>query len=334
MNKLAAPFTFVDGRHFWPELSVQSIAQRAPTKHSSECPALSAKAAAFASASISASTRRAYQGDLEDFLIWGGGIPSSPFKLAEYVAERAAVHSPITISRRLVGISRAHTCQGLADPAKSDIVKAVVRGLRKTNGTPQRQAAPVLREDLLPMLAQMRGVKGIRDRALILVGFAAALRRSELVALDVNAIQFVPEGLLVQLFRSKTDQNGEGRKIAIPYGRTSACPVKALKNWLDVSGTTSGPVFRSVNKTGAIACSRLTDQSVSQIVKQYAAIIGLPAQAYSGHSLRAGLVTSAAKAGVSFAKIQQQTGHRSSAMLIRYIRDASIFENNAAGLLL
>lgn len=299
-----------------------------------DTPYLSAKAAAFASASISASTRRAYQGDLADFLIWGGCIPSSPFKLAEYVAERAAVHSPITISRRLVGISRAHTCQGLADPAKSDIVKAVLRGLRKTNGKPQRQAAPVLREDLLSMQVHMRGTKGVRDRALLLVGFAAALRRSELVALDVEAVEFVPEGLLIHLFRSKTDQNGEGRKIAIPYGRTSACPVKALKQWLEVSGITAGPVFRSVNKAGVVAGTRLTAQSVSQIVKQYAANVGLPAQAYSGHSLRAGLVTSAAKAGVSFAKIKEQTGHRSMAMLNRYIRDACIFENNAAGLLL
>lgn len=261
-------------------------------------------------------------------------MPCSPGTLAEYIASRAHVHSPFTIARRIVGISRAHTSLGLPDPSKSDLVRAVLRGLRRTQGKPQRQVAPVLREDLLPMLEQMRGLKGIRDRALLLIGFAAALRRSELVGLNVDDLQFVKEGVLIHLPRSKTDQDGEGRKIAIPFGRTSACPVKAVKHWMDSAMIMIGAVFRSVNKAGAVSAARLTDQSVALIVKQYARALGLPADAYSGHSLRAGLVTSAAKVGVSFVKIQQQTGHRSVAMLTRYIRDAQIFENNAAGLLL
>ena len=191
-----------------------------------------------------------------------------------------------------------------------------------------------MREDLLPMLKHMHGIKGLRDRALLLVGFAAALRRSELVGLNVEDLQFVKEGLLVHLPRSKTDQDGEGRKIAIPFGRTSACPVKAVQHWIEAALISTGAVFCSVNKAGTVSANRLTDQSVALIIKGYARALGLPSEAYSGHSLRSGLVTSAAKAGVSFTKIQQQTGHRSVAMLSRYIRDAQVFENNAAGLLL
>jgi integrase len=198
----------------------------------------------------------------------------------------------------------------------------------------QRQAAPILREDLFMLLPHMRGLKGVRDRALLLIGFAGAFRRSELVGLDFNDLEFVKEGLVIHLRVSKTDQTGEGRKIAIPFGRTAACPVKAIQQWINDSSIVAGPVFRSVSKGHVVGTSRLTDQSVSLIVKAYARAIGLPAEHYSGHSLRAGLVTSAARTGVSFAKIQQQTGHRSVAMLTRYIRDAKLFENNAAGLLL
>ena len=295
---------------------------------------LSQEVKKYIAAAISPATRRAYQGDLRDFLSWGGCIPCTPGTIAEYIANRARIHSPFTIARRVVGISRAHSSLGLADPSKSDVVRAVLRGLRRTEGKPQRQVAPVLREDLFPMLEQMRGLKGIRDRALLLFGFAAALRRSELVSLNFEDLQVVKEGLLVHLLRSKTDQDGEGRKIAIPFGRTSACPVKAVQQWMNVATISTGAIFRSVNKAGKVSTTRLTDQSVALIVKQYAQALGLPAESYSGHSLRAGLVTSASKAGVSLVKIQQQTGHRSVAMLTRYIRDAQVFENNAAGLLL
>ena len=178
------------------------------------------------------------------------------------------------------------------------------------------------------------GVKGLRDRALLLLGFAAALRRSELVGLDVEHLERVREGLVVNLVRSKTDQEGGGRRIAVPYGRSQACPVTAVNNWLRVAGIDTGPVFRSVDKAGAVAIGRLSAQSVSLIVKRSACAIGLDSASFSSHSLRAGLVTSAAKAGVSISKIQAQTGHRSLAMLARYVRDAKIFENNAAGSLL
>ena len=313
---------------------MQSIAQPVLVGVFSPETLLSLEVKEYIAAAIAPATRRAYQGDLKDFLSWGGYIPCTPGSVAEYIVNRARIQSPFTIARRIVGISRANTSLGLPDPSKSDLVRAVLRGLRRTEGKPQRQVAPVLREDLFLMLEQMRGLKGIRDRALLLVGFAAALRRSELVSLDVEDLQFVKEGLLISLPRSKTDQDGNGRKIAIPFGRTSACPVKAVQHWMDVSTISTGAIFRSVNKAEKVSATRLTDQSVALIVKQHAQALGLPAEAYSGHSLRAGLVTSAAKAGVSLVKIQQQTGHRSVAMLTRYIRDAQVFENNAAGLLL
>ena len=314
---------------------MQSIAQQRLSvgKIISET-SLSPEVKEYVAAAIAPATRRAYQGDLKDFFSWGGCVPCTPSALAEYIANRAQTHSPFTIARRIVGISRAHASLGLVDPSKSDLVRAVLRGLRRIQGKPQRQVAPVLREDLMLMLDQMRGFKGIRDRALLLVGFAAALRRSELVGLNVEDLQFVKEGLLIHLPRSKTDQDGEGRKIAVPFGRTSACPVKSVQQWMDEAMISTGAVFRSVNKAGVVSASRLTDQSVALIVKGHTRALGLPAEAYSGHSLRAGLVTSAAKAGVSLMKIQQQTGHRSVAMLSRYIRDAQVFENNAAGLLL
>lgn len=282
---------------------------------------------------ISDNTRLAYRGDLADFLAWGGSVPCTPRMLASYIACRAEIHSPHTISRRVVGIRRAHVSQGLADPAKNDLVRTVLRGVRRMNGTAQRQVAPVLRQDLMAMLPLMHGTKGIRDRALILLGFAAALRRSELVALDVQNIQFFKQGLVIHQQRSKTDPHGEGRKIPVPWGRTAACPVEAVKQWLDHAGITSGAIFRSVGKGGTVG-ERLTAQSVALVLKSYAEAAGLKASEISGHSLRSGLVTSAVQAGVAIHKIQQQTGHRSAEMLARYIRDANVFVGNAAGAVL
>lgn len=323
-------------------LTNDNIALSIPNSDGAETPALIVNGvpsklpeavSGFIVAALADNTRRAYQGDLADFLKWGGAVPCTPETLAAYIADRAATLSPHTITRRVVGISRAHTSQGLFDPSKNDLVRTVLRGVRRKNGTAQRQAAPLLKQDLLALLPLMKGTKGIRDRALILLGFAAALRRSELVALDVQDLQFVNEGLIVLLRKSKTDQDGEGRKIAVPNGRTSACPVKAVQTWLGLAQIVDGAIFRSVSKGGDVG-DRLTGQSVASILKSYAAAAGLPASDISGHSLRSGLVTSAAQIGVAAHKIQQQTGHRSMEMLHRYIRDANLFENNAAGLLL
>ncbi len=184
------------------------------------------------------------------------------------------------------------------------------------------------------MVAGLTGIKGLRDKALLLLGFAGAFRRSELVGLTVGDIELVKQGLVVQLRFSKTDQEGRGRKVAIPFGRGIVCPVLALQHWLEVSGITEGAIFRGVNRHGVISDTPLTAQVVALVVKERAFAAGLDPNRYSGHSLRAGLVTSAAKLGVSSWKIRQQTGHKSDAMLARYIRDANIFIDNAAGAVL
>ncbi len=288
----------------------------------------------FVTAAIADNTRRAYRQDLQDFMAWGGAVPASSDDVASYLADRAQTQAPSTLTRRAVGIGRAHASQGLPDPTKSDLVRTVLRGVRRVKGTAQRQVNPLLKHDLVAMLPCMEGLKGHRDRALILIGFAAALRRSELAALARDDIEFVREGLVVHLRRSKTDQTGEGRKIAVPWGRGSACPVKALEKWLQCSGIETGPVFRPINQHQQIGATQLSAQSVALIVKAYAKLIGLDPTKMSGHSLRAGLVTSAIQAGVGVHKIQQQTGHRSVEMLARYIRDANLFEGNASGAVL
>jgi integrase len=285
----------------------------------------------YVAAAAADNTRRAYQSDLRMFLAWGAVLPSSPEAVAAYLVAHATTLSPVTLSRRLVAIARAHATLGHPNPCQADLVKTTLKGIWRVHGRPQRQVQPAIREDVLAMLPHMTSTRGIRDRALILIGFAGAFRRSELVALQFADVAFVKEGLTILIRRSKTDQIGEGRKIAIPFARSSACPVGALTNWLDYAGIQSGPLFRFVRKGGAIGTVALSAQSVAAIVKEYAHKAGLHAENYSGHSLRAGLITSAAKAGVSSWKIREQTGHKSDAMMHRYIRDTNIFENNAAG---
>jgi integrase len=288
----------------------------------------------YLQASLSEATKRAYRADVLAFLSRGGSIPATQVQVARYLAALAEELSPVTLQRRAVAIGKAHVVQGYADPTKDEHVRATLRGIRRLHGRPQRQAAPLLREDLLAVVdALPDSLMGVRDRALLLVGFAGGFRRSELVGLDVEDVAFVPDGLLVTLRRSKTDQEGTGRKVGIPYG-ARACPVKALRAWLDRAEVTAGPAFRSVSKGGQVGDQALTDQSVNLVLRKCAARVGLSCERLSGHSLRAGLVTSAAKAGVSSWKIRQQTGHRSDAMLQRYIRDADIFVENAAGALL
>jgi len=288
----------------------------------------------FLQAALSENTRRGYQADLAHFIAWGGTIPATPRTVCQYLAAHVGVLSPATLNRRIVSIGRAHTSQGLESPIKTDLVRATVRGIRRTVGVSQKQVSPAVREQLIAMVEKMRGLKGARDRALLLVGFAGAFRRSELVAINCTDLEFAEQGLVIRITRSKTDQEGQGRKVAIPYARGTACPVLSLKNWLGISGIKEGPVFRPVTRHGVIKPVRLSTQAVAEIVKQYARAIGLDHSNYSGHSLRAGLVTSAAIAGVSSWKIRQQTGHKSDAMLTRYIRDSQLFVNNAVGAVL
>jgi integrase len=170
---------------------------------------------------------------------------------------------------------------------------------------------------------------GLRDRALLLVGFAGAFRRSELVALDVEDLEFTEDGMKVLIRRSKTDQEGAGQAVGIARG-VNLCPVAALKAWLAAAGITSGPIFRPVNRHGRVQDRRLTDQVVALVVKRYAEAAGMDSRKYAGHSLRVGLVTSAAMNNVPEYVIQKQTRHKSTDMLRRYIRDVSLFRDNAS----
>ena len=297
-------------------------------------PSITPEVSDYLRASLSDNSRRAYCSDLNHFLAWGGTIPASPEMVAQYLAAHAGQHAIATLARRLVSIGKAHTTQGMPSPTDTELVRATLRGIRHTHGAAQRQVAPAVKEDVLAMVASLHGAKGVRDKALLLIGFAGAFRRSELVSLTMADIEQAKQGLIVHLRRSKTDQDGRGRKIAIPFARGAVCPVLALHEWLDTSGITGGPIFRPVNRHGIIAEVALSAQAVALVVKERAKAVGLDPERYAGHSLRAGLVTSAAQLGVSSWKIRQQTGHASDAMLSRYIREANIFVDNAAGAVL
>ncbi len=176
------------------------------------------------------------------------------------------------------------------------------------------------------------GIIGVRDRAMVLLGFAGAFRRSELVALDVEDCTFGKDGLTITLRRSKTDQDGAGRKVGIPYGSNpDTCPVRTIQTWLEMAGIDSGPLFRSINRHGKVREGRLSGIDVSRVVKKLARRAGLDPAKYGGHSLRAGHATSAAIAGATERSIMKQTGHRSVQMVRRYIRDGSLFRENSAG---
>ena len=289
----------------------------------------------FLEASLSVNTRRAYREDLAHFIAWGGAVPATPDMVARYLAEHAGRLAVATLARRLVSIGKAHTMQNHPNPASSDLVKLTMRGIQRTCGKAQRQATAAIKEDVLAMVAGLdTGMKSIRDRALILIGFAGAFRRSELVGLDVADIEHVPQGIVITLRKSKTDQDGQGRKIGIPFARGAVCPVLALDVWVKRAGITEGPIFRPLNRHGHVLANRLSGEAVAMVTKERAKAAGLDPSKYSGHSLRAGLATSAAAAGVASWKIRQQTGHASDAMLNRYIRDGELFRDNAAGFLL
>ncbi|PPQ30802.1 hypothetical protein CCR94_11355 [Rhodoblastus sphagnicola] len=207
--------------------------------------------------------------------------------------------------------------------------------LPRPSALAQWQAKPLLREDLFAVLAAMGdGLKDARDRALLLIGFAGGFRRSELCAINCTDLERVRQGLIITLRRSKTDQDGEGRKIGVPFGRTKSCPVHALEYWLDRARISGGPIFRRVDKHGRVFADALSPEAVCLIVRERVAAAGFDPELFSGHSLRSGLATSAAQAGVETRKIKDQTGHASDAMLRRYIRDGELFLDNAAGALL
>jgi site-specific recombinase XerD len=292
------------------------------------------RARGYANADKAAATRRAYGADFSIFRAWCeerqlDAIPASPATVAAFMAHEASRNvKASTIGRRVAAIRYAHKLAGLDTPTDDERVKATVRGIRRTLGTAKSKKTPATAERLLAMAANTgAGLKGLRDRALLLLGFAGAFRRSELVALDMSDIEETPDGMKVTIRRSKTDQEGVGQVIAIPFGKI-ACPVAALKEWTAISGMQSGAIFRSVNRHGRVG-ERLTDQSVSDIVKEYAARLRLDPKQFAGHSLRAGFLTSAASRGASIFKMMDVSRHRSVDTMRGYVRDAELFKDHA-----
>ena len=285
--------------------------------------------------SIAPSTRVAYDSDLRHFVAWGGTLPASSATIASYIASHVGMLAVATITRRVATLSKAHQAMGEQNPCQTALVKATLRGLRRKQGTAQKQAKPLLKDELFVVLDAMGdSTKDVRDRALLLLGFAAGFRRSELVGLDVADIEIVRQGIIITLRYSKTDQEGAGRKIGIPHGRTQHCPVATVTAWLARSAITQGAVFCPVTRYGHLQPVRLSGDAVSEVIRERLAAIGIDPEGYSGHSLRAGFATSATQAGVSTLKIRAQTGHASDAMLSRYVRDSELFVGNAAGAML
>lgn len=264
-------------------------------------------------AAHSENTRRAYAADLRHFVRWGGGIPSSPQEIAEYLAVQASVFSTRTLRRRLAALAYAHAETG-SDPTKSELISRLVRGIARRHERPPLQATPLLLADLEQVCRRMdeRGESVARDRAILLLGFFAALRRSEIGALDWGDIQGWQSGLLLTIRRSKTDQIGKGRRVFISQRTDLLCPIHALQVWA-ANTATDGPVFCS--QPGR----RLADRTISRIVQRWTLRAELDGR-FSGHSLRAGYATSAALTGADSTLIARQTGHKSIQALSAYVR--------------
>jgi integrase len=292
----------------------------------------------FIRASKAESTLVAYESDWRNFGAWCElhglcPLPATADAVAAYIAECAGRLKPGSIQRRLNAITEAHRAVGLDSPTHSGIVRNTMKGIRRRLGTAPVQKAAALTDDIRAMIdATDAGLIGARDRALILLGFAGAFRRSELVGLDVDDCAFAKDGLTVTLRRSKTDQDGAGRKVGIPYGANpETCPVRTVQEWLETSGISSGPLFRAVSRHGQVQPGALSGIDVARVVKKLAKRAGLDPAQYAGHSLRAGHATAAAMAGASERSIIKQTGHRSVQMVRRYIREGSLFRENSAG---
>jgi integrase len=262
-------------------------------------------------------------------------LPASDRMIARYLADNATTLAIATLARRIVSIGKAHTLQGLPSPMSSPLVKLTMSGIRRKHGRPQRRVAAATKEIILAMVADLGDdLRAQRDCALLLVGFAGAFRRSELVAINRADVRRVPEGIVITLRRGKTDQESKGKEIGIPFANGPVCPVRALDCWLAASGSSDGPLFRAISRHGKVSAGRLSSEAVALVVKDRARAAGLDPSVYSGHSLRAGLATSATAAGVPSWKIREQTGHTSDAMLQRYIRGSDLFRGNVVSAVL
>ncbi len=297
------------------------------------------KARGYVAASKAVNTVRAYRSDWRDFTAWCDArglptLPAAPQSIALYIADMGGVAKPSTITRRLAAIAKAHQAAGHDSPCamRHAAVKEVLSGIKRTHGTAQAGKAALLTEHLRQLIEVIPdNLLGKRDTAILLLGFAGAFRRSELVSLDIPDVESTDDGMKVTIRRSKTDQEARGRAVGIPYGSNpQLCPVRSLRRWLEAAGITEGPLFRNVSRHGHIADSALTAQAVRSVAQRYCQRAGLDLTQYSAHSLRSGFVTQASINHATESSIMNQTGHKSAAMVRRYTRDLNLFRDNAA----
>lgn len=289
----------------------------------------------FAKNARAENTKRAYISTLMDFAKYCQAenlqpVPVSPETIVSYISHLAKEHKFATVKHRLTLLGKAFRRKSIDFPAKHPAIEETLQGIRRSIGIRQDQKAPLLVDDLRRMLATLPpGLLGIRDKAIILIGWAGAFRRSEVVSLDVEDLDFSnPKGVIILLRRSKTDQAGEGMTRAIPFTSSETCPVSALTEWLKASGIKTGPIFRPLGRAEELQEERLSDKAVARIVQRTAKNAGLNAERLAGHSLRAGMATQAALEGVGLQEIMSQTGHKDVKTAMKYIRNADPFKAN------
>jgi integrase len=279
------------------------------------------RVAFYADAARSSATRRAYTSDMAAFSAWGGRIPASPETVAAYLAASVFL-AAATLRRRLAAIADAHQALGHLDPTKHPLVRKVFRGIRRVHGARADAATPLDIDMLARIVAALPDdLTAIRDRALLLVGFFCALRRSELVALTVEDLDRRPDGWIITIQRSKTDPYGRGQNVPLPAFRAPLCPTAAVVDWLAIAAIAEGPLFRVVGSNYKIG-SAIPAPQVGQILRNRAGQAGLNVQHLSAHSLRSGFAVSATRAGIAAAQIQAVTRHRTLGGLVPYLRTA------------
>jgi len=288
----------------------------------------------YAEKSLAEGTRAAYRSDINVFKAWCearsvAAVPASPEVVASFAASQAEQgRKPSTISRRLAAIRMLHRASGLETPTNSEIVTATMRGIRREHGAAPARKTAATSEVVLAMLEHVGDdLKGLRDRSILTLGFASACRRSELAALYVDHVAEVAEGLIITIERSKTDQEGQGQEVAVPRG-VRACPVAALRAWLDAAGIEEGPLFRRLRRGGHVTEDAISPRTIATVVKKYAALAGLDPDRFAGHSLRSGFATSASANGATLFRLMDQTRHRSVETLRAYVRRAGLFDEH------
>ncbi len=286
-------------------------------------------------------TIRAYKSDFKDFGAFCAkhsfkALPTEPKIVALYLTYLSGKDAKMsTLRRRLVSIGMMHKLKGYYLDNKHPVIIENLMGIKRTKGSIQRGKKPILLNQLKAIInvinqEKIEEIKKIRDKAIILVGFGGGFRRTELISIDHEDLEFVTEGVKITIKRSKTDQFGEGMTKGLPYfSNETYCPVAHLKKWIKISNIKDGPVFRRFAKGCSLTSNRLTDQSVVLLIKRYLALAGIENKNYSGHSLRSGFATVSAESGADERSIMAMTGHKTTQMVRRYIKEANLFKNNA-----